>query len=62
LGLALSVLPILLRVLPPLQRDAQTQQRKPHNWIAVLGLVLYAVIIVLIVDTRKPPPRPGQVR
>jgi hypothetical protein len=43
-GLALSVLPILLRVLPPLQRDAQTQQHHPHYWITVLGLVLYAVI------------------
>jgi hypothetical protein len=48
-GLAVSVLPILLRVLPPLHRDAQTQQRHPHYWITVLGLVLYAVIVVLIV-------------
>jgi uncharacterized membrane protein len=48
-GLAVSVLPILLRVLPPLQRDARTQQRHPHYWITVLGLVLYAVIVVLIV-------------
>jgi uncharacterized membrane protein len=49
LGLAVSVLPILLRVLPPLQRDARTQQRHPHYWISVLGLVLYAVIVVLII-------------
>ncbi len=48
-GLAVSVLPILLRVLPPLQRDARTQKRHPHYWITVLGLVLYAVIVVLIV-------------
>jgi hypothetical protein len=48
-GLAVSVLPILLRVLPPLQRDAQTQQRHPRYWITVLGLVLYAVIITVIV-------------
>ena len=48
-GLAVSVLPILLRVLPPLHRDARTQQRPPHYWIAVLGLVLYAVIVVVIV-------------
>jgi ribose/xylose/arabinose/galactoside ABC-type transport system permease subunit len=52
LGLAVSVLPILLRVLPPLQRDAQTQQRHPHYWVTVLGLVLYAVIVVLIVAHR----------
>jgi hypothetical protein len=48
-GLAVSVLPILLRVLPPLQRDAQTQQRHPHYWITVLGLLLYVVIVLLIV-------------
>jgi hypothetical protein len=29
-GLAVSVLPILLRALPPLQRDARTQQRHPQ--------------------------------
>jgi hypothetical protein len=48
-GLAVSVLPILLRALPPLTRDAQTQQRHPHFWTTVLGLILYAVIITVIV-------------
>jgi hypothetical protein len=48
-GLAVSVLPILLRALPPLQRDAQTQQRHPRYWITVLGLVLYAVVVTVIV-------------
>jgi uncharacterized membrane protein len=48
-GLAVSLLPIAIRVLPPLQRDAHTQQRDPHFWITVLGLALYAVIILLIV-------------
>ena len=48
-GLAVSLLPILLRVLPPLQRDARTQQRDPHYWITVLGLAVYAVIVLLIV-------------
>jgi hypothetical protein len=48
-GLAVSVLPILLRVLPPLQRDALTQQHDPHYWVTVLGLLLYAVIVLLIV-------------
>jgi len=48
-GLAVSVLPILLRVLPPLQRDAQTQQRHPHYWVTVLGLLLYVVIVLLVV-------------
>jgi hypothetical protein len=49
-GLAVSMLPILLRVLPPLRRDVDTQQRDPHFWITVLGLVLYASIVALIVS------------
>jgi hypothetical protein len=48
-GLAVSVLPILLRALPPLHRDARTQQRHARYWITVLGLVLYAGIITVIV-------------
>jgi hypothetical protein len=36
-GLAVSILPILLRVLPTLRRDAETHQRDPHFWITVLG-------------------------
>ena len=48
-GLAVSVLPILLRALPPVQRDAQTQQRHAHFWTTVLGLVLYAAIVTVIV-------------
>jgi hypothetical protein len=48
-GLAVSVLPILLRVLPPLHRDVRTQQRHPHYWVTVLGLLLYAVIVLLII-------------
>jgi hypothetical protein len=48
-GLAVSVLPILLRVLPPLQRDVRTQQRHPHFWVTVLGLLLYVVIVLLVV-------------
>jgi hypothetical protein len=49
-GLAVSVLPILLRVLPPLRRDAQTRQRDPHYLITVLGIVLYAAVVALIVS------------
>jgi len=49
-GLAVSVLPILLRVLPPLRRDAESRQRDPHFWITVVGLTLYAAIVALIVS------------
>ena len=52
-GLALSLLPILLRVLPPLTRDLTrdltTQQRDPHLWVTVLGLILYCAIVTTIV-------------
>jgi hypothetical protein len=48
-GLAVSLLPIVLRVLPPLHRDVLTHQRNPHYWITVFGLVLYAAIVLLIV-------------
>jgi hypothetical protein len=49
-GLAVSVLPILLRVFPPLRRDAQTRQRDPHFWITVLGISLYAALVAVIVS------------
>ena len=41
IGLALSLLPILLRVLPPLTRDLtrdlETEKPDPHLWVTVLG-------------------------
>jgi hypothetical protein len=49
-GLAVSVLPILLRVLPPLRRGAQTQRRNPQFWITVLGVVLYAALVAVLVS------------
>ena len=49
-GVAISMLPILLRVLPPLTRAAQTEQRDPRAWITVLGLILYAAIVAVIVS------------
>ena len=48
-GLALSLLPILLRVLPPLTRDLKTKQRDPHLWVTVLGLILYCAVVTTIV-------------
>jgi hypothetical protein len=49
-GLAISALPILLQVLPPLRRDVLTQQRDPNFWFAVLGLILYAAVIAVAVS------------
>ena len=48
-GLALSVLPILLRVLPPLTRDIETQQRDPHLWVTVLALLVYSAAVTIVV-------------
>jgi hypothetical protein len=51
-GLALSVLPILLRVLPPLTRDIETQRRDPHLWVTVLALLLYSAAVTIVVLIR----------
>ena len=44
-GLAVSLVPILLRVLPPLARDARTNKREPNHAITVLGLLLYVAVV-----------------
>ncbi len=44
-GLAVSLVPILLRVLPPLARDARTNKRDPNHAITVLGLLLYVAVV-----------------
>jgi hypothetical protein len=45
LGLAVSLVPILLRVLPPLTRDAATKERDPDYAVTILGLVLYLTVV-----------------
>lgn len=44
-GLAVSLLPILLRVLPPLARDASTNERDPNFGVTVGALVAYTAIV-----------------
>jgi hypothetical protein len=44
-GLAVSLIPILLRVLPPLAKDAATNERDPDHTLTVLGLVLYVAVV-----------------
>jgi hypothetical protein len=51
-GLALSLLPILLGVLPTLTRDIETQKRDPHFWVTVLALILYWAIVAIVVLIR----------
>jgi hypothetical protein len=45
IGLAVSLVPILLRVLPPLAKDATTNERDPDYAITVIGLLLYVVVV-----------------
>jgi cyanate permease len=45
LGLAVSIIPILLRGLPPLVRDARTNKRDPHFGVTVAALVAYTAIV-----------------
>lgn len=44
-GLAISLVPIGLRVLPPLARDSATHERDPEYAVTVLALVLYVVVV-----------------
>jgi len=48
-GLALSLLPILLRALPPLARDAATNERDPEFAVTVAGLLLYTLAVAAVV-------------
>ena len=44
-GLAISLVPILLRVLPPLAKDAATNERDPNYAVTLVGLLLYVVVV-----------------
>jgi hypothetical protein len=45
LGLAVSLLPIVLRVLPPRARDAETDERDPDYAVTIVGLLLYVAVV-----------------
>ena len=45
IGLAVSILPILLRVLPPLRRDVQTDEQGRYVLVIVLGIIVYVVLV-----------------
>jgi hypothetical protein len=44
-GLAVSLVPILLRVLPPLAKEAATNERDPSYGVTVVGLLFYAGLV-----------------
>ena len=48
-GLALSLVPILLRVLPPLARDAATNQRDTDYAVTVVGMLLYVLLVAGVI-------------
>jgi len=52
IGVAISLLPIVIRVLPPLVRDAHRSERRPDRVVTVGGFAAYvafvAGVIVLI--------------
>ena len=44
IGVAVSLVRILLRVLPPLATDARTRKRDPVRVVTIFGLVVYVVV------------------
>ena len=48
-GLAVSILPILLRVLPPLRRDLQTDERPRYVVVTVIGVIVYVGLVAVAV-------------
>jgi uncharacterized protein YjeT (DUF2065 family) len=50
IGLALSLVPILLQVLPPLAKDAATNERDPDHAVTVVGLLLYVAGVLVLLD------------
>ena len=63
-GLAISLTPILLRVLPPLAQDASTDERDPDYAVTVLGLILYVAVVagVLVLLDQAEIPRQRRPR
>jgi hypothetical protein len=49
IGVAISLLPIFIRVLPPLARDARTSESDANYAVAVLGLFAYAVVVAGVI-------------
>lgn len=45
IGVSVSVLPILLRVLPPLRRDLRTDERPRYGVVTAVGVIVYVVLV-----------------
>lgn len=49
IGLAVSLLPLLLWALPPLARDARTAESNPYSTTTIIGLLIYLAVVVVVV-------------
>ena len=49
IGLAVSILPILLRVLPPLRRAIEAEERPGYVAVSFLGVIAYAILVAAAV-------------
>jgi hypothetical protein len=49
IGLGVSILPILLRVLPPLRRDIQAEERPGYVFVTILGVFVYSILVAAAV-------------
>jgi len=49
IGLAVSTFPVLLRVLPPLRRDLQTDERPRYVVVTIVGVIVYVVLVAAAV-------------
>lgn len=48
-GVAVSLLPFLVHVLPPLARDARASERDARSAVAVVGLFSYVLVVVGVI-------------
>jgi hypothetical protein len=48
-GVAVSLLPILIRVLPPLAKDAATHERDPNYFVTLVGLSIWVLIVAGVI-------------
>jgi hypothetical protein len=46
-GLAVSILPILLRVLPPLRREARMHEPRWNEAVTIVGALLYVALVLV---------------
>jgi hypothetical protein len=49
IGFAVSILPVLLRVLTPLRPEVQAHERPRHMVVTLVGVIAYAVLVVAAV-------------